>query len=261
MRGSERPLGPGRLVAASPLGPASLHGQASPLGRDSPLNQPRWLVVMARWPSPGRCKRRLAAGLGPGPDAAVRAAQIQARLLGHTLAVARAARAQLGLELVLAVDGLGARARRRWGQHLALGQPAPQGQGPGGLGLRMQRQWQRAFGAGAAQVVLIGTDLPDLAVADLVAAFGALDAGPLVLGPALDGGYWLIGLNRSGFHQAGPALTAGQPWGTDRVLNSCLEAARQRGLSAHLLRHQADLDRRADLAPWLEAHSPTRWLP
>ena len=216
---------------------------------------------MARWPSPGRCKRRLAAGLGPGPAAAVLAARIQARLLGHTLAVARAARALLGFELVLAVDGLGAGARRRWGRQLGAGPLTPRGQGPGGLGLRMQRQWQQAFGAGAEQVVLIGTDLPELAVADLVAAFGALDAGPLVLGPASDGGYWLIGLNRPGFQRAGPALMAGQPWGTDLVLNRCLEAARRRGLRAHLLRDQADLDRRPDLAPWLEAHSPTRLLP
>jgi len=210
------------------------------------------LVVLARWPAPGRCKRRLAAGLGP--TGAVLAARIQTRLLGHTLAVARAAGAELGFERVLAVDGLGPGARRRWGQQLGVAHLCDQG--PGGLGLRMQRQWQRAFGAGAEQVVLIGTDLPDLAGADLAAAFGALDAGPLVLGPALDGGYWLIGLNRGGFHQAGAALMAGQPWGTAAVLEGCLQAARQRGLAAQLLRCQSDLDRRVDLAPWLDCPSP-----
>jgi glycosyltransferase A (GT-A) superfamily protein (DUF2064 family) len=47
----------------------------------------------------------------------------------------------------------------------------------------MQRQWQQAFGAGAEQVVLIGTDLPDLAVADLVAAFGPSMPGPWCWGP------------------------------------------------------------------------------
>ena len=211
-------------------------------------------MVLARWPAPGRCKRRLAAGLGP--SGAVLAARIQARLLGHTLAVARAASSELGFELVLAVDGLGPAARRRWGQQLGVAHLGDQG--PGGLGVRMQRQWQRAFGAGAEQVVLIGTDLPDLAGADLAAAFGALEAGPLVLGPALDGGYWLIGLQRRGFQQAGAALMAGQPWGTDLVLAGCLAAARKRGLEASLLRHQADLDRRADLAPWLECPAPAR---
>ncbi len=213
-------------------------------------------MVLARWPAPGRCKRRLAAGLGP--HGAPLAARIQARLLAHTLAVARSAQARLGFALVLAVDGLGAGARRRWGQQ--LGGVQVRDQGPGSLGLRMQRQWQRAFGAGAQQVVLIGTDLPGLAGSDLVAAFGALDTGPLVLGPAGDGGYWLIGLQRRGFDQAGAALMAGQPWGTDRVLQGCLAAARGRGLAASLLRAQADLDRCTDLSPWLECPSRV-WVP
>ena len=65
----------------------------------------RTLVVMARWPASGRCKSRLAAELGPG-----RAATIQNRLMGHTLAVAREARGRLPFELVLAGSGLGRRA-------------------------------------------------------------------------------------------------------------------------------------------------------
>ena len=63
---------------------------------------------MARWPAPGRCKRRLARELG-----AARAAQIQARLTVHTLAAAREARQGHGLELVLAVEGLGGLAASR----------------------------------------------------------------------------------------------------------------------------------------------------
>ena len=240
-------MGPDRRQAPRRL------GMAGP--RVAPARGRRRLVVLARWPSPGRCKRRLAAGLGA--DGAVLAAGIQARLLQHTLAVARGTRHQQAVDLVLAVDGLGPGARRRWGQQLGVAHLCAQG--GGSLGLRMQRQWQRAFGAGAEQVVLVGTDLPDLAGTDLVAAFRALDTGPLVLGPALDGGYWLIGLNRSGFDLAGAALVAGQPWGTAAVLEGCLQAAKQRGLAAQLLRCQSDLDRRADLAPWLDCASPARW--
>ena len=69
----------------------------------------------------------------------------------------------------------------------------------------------------------------------------------------------MIGLNRSGFDLAGAALVAGQPWGTAAVLEGCLQAAKQRGLAAQLLRCQSDLDRRADLAPWLDSASPARW--
>jgi glycosyltransferase A (GT-A) superfamily protein (DUF2064 family) len=72
-----------------------------------------------------------------------------------------------------------------------------------------------------------------------------------VLGPASDGGYWLIGLNRSGFSGAGPWLMAGIPWGSDQVLASTLARAQRRQLSPALLRQLSDLDTRADLEPWL----------
>ena len=93
------------------------------------------LVVLARWPAPGRCKRRLASSLG-----AEAAARVQARLTGHTLAVARQLARQLGIELVLAVDGLAPRAARRLGDQLGVGRIVLQG--GGGLGVRMQRQFR-----------------------------------------------------------------------------------------------------------------------
>jgi rSAM/selenodomain-associated transferase 1 len=217
------------------------------------LNGPRrQLVVLARWPAVGRCKRRLAADL----HSARRAAAVQRQLTDHTLRTAAAACAATGAELLLAVEGLGPRGRRRWG--LALGRRGIAatlvGQGNGSLGCRMQRQWRLEFGAGAEQVVLIGSDLPALERADLERAFSALEQRPLVLGPASDGGYWLIGLNRDGFTGAGPSLMAGIPWGSDRVLAATLERAQRRQLSPALLRRLSDLDTRADLAPWLRRH-------
>lgn len=196
------------------------------------------LIVMARWPAPGRCKRRLAASLG-----AVAAARIQTRLTGHTLAVARAVRCQLGFELVLAVDGLAGRAARRWGE--TLGADRVRLQGAGGLGVRMQRQIQRAFRAGARRVVVIGSDLPQLDGGDLAAAFAALDTGAAVLGPARDGGYWLLGLR-----QPQPALMVGIAWGTPQVLAQTLAVMDRLGLEPALLAPRADLDWATDLHPW-----------
>ncbi len=196
------------------------------------------LVVMARWPAPGRCKRRLAASIGATP-----AARIQARLTGHTLAVARGLPAGLGVEVVLAVDGLAPSAARRWGRGLGIDRCLLQG--PGGLGLRMQRQFQRAAAEGAPAVVLIGSDLPALETGDLVAAFGALHSQPAVLGPARDGGYWLIGLRRPN-----PTLMGGIAWGTPRVLEQTLAAMAQAGLEPALLAWRGDLDRDGDLRPW-----------
>jgi len=214
------------------------------------LNGPRrQLVVLARWPAVGRCKRRLAADLASAPQAAA----IQRQLTDHTLRTAAAACEATGAELRLAVEGLGPRGRRRWGQALGRCSIAATlvGQGNGTLGCRMQRQWRLGFGAGAGQVVLIGSDLPALERTDLEQAFQALEQQPLVLGPANDGGYWLIGLNRDGFFRAGPWLMAGIPWGSDRVLAATLEGAQRRQLWPALLRQLGDLDTRADLEPWL----------
>ena len=198
----------------------------------------RQLIVMARWPAPGRCKRRLAQELG-----AARAAQIQARLTVHTLAAAREARQGHGLELVLAVEGLGSRAARRWGQ--AHGADRTVLQGRGALGLRMQRQFQRAAREGASQMVLIGSDLPQLEASDLSAAFTVLGQRRGVLGPALDCGYWLIGLRRPE-----PELLAGIDWGSALVLEQTVAAMARRGLEPELLSRRGDLDWARDLLPW-----------
>ncbi|MFO8238431.1 MAG: TIGR04282 family arsenosugar biosynthesis glycosyltransferase [Prochlorococcaceae cyanobacterium] len=202
------------------------------------MSSRRVLVVMARWPAPGRCKSRLAAGIGRG-----RAAAVQDRLGRHTCAVARRAQRRLGFELVLAVQGLGPRACKRWGT--ALGCDRAVGQGDGGLGLRLQRQLLAARRRGAEQVVLVGSDLPLLEATDLERAFQTLERAPLVLGPAADGGYWLIGLQGSW-----PALFSGIPWGSAEVLVHTRRAAARLGLEPAWLSCRHDLDRPADLASW-----------
>lgn len=193
---------------------------------------------MARWPAPGRCKRRLSVGIGRDS-----AARVQAALAGHAVAVARQAAGQLDLDVVLASSGIGARASDRWARQLGCDGALIQGRG--GLGLRLQRQVQRAFAAGVQRLVLIGSDLPDLHCRDLQEAFAALEEVPVVLGPAHDGGYWLIGLNRPC-----PALFCGVPWGGSTVLASTEALATARALGWRRLRPQADLDHPADLERW-----------
>jgi rSAM/selenodomain-associated transferase 1 len=209
----------------------------------------RQLVVLARWPAPGRCKRRLAASCGSSSQAAA----MQKRLSWHTLQSAAAAVNRADAQLVLAAAGLGPRALRRWA-HQLLPPPTPltlQRQVDGSLGCRMQRQLQRGFSAGCEQVVLIGSDLPTLDPTDLEEAFARLEHTPLVVGPASDGGYWLIGLNRSGFDRCGAALMSGIAWGSDQVLATTLARATDLQLPVALLREQSDLDRQSALEPWL----------
>ena len=145
--------------------------------------------------------------------------------------------------MVLAVEGLAPRAARRLGDQLGVGRIVLQG--GGGLGVRMQRQFQRAATERARRVVLIGSDLPQLERADLASAFAALDRQQAVLGPACDGGYWLIGLRRPE-----PALMEGIAWGSEQVLEQTLAALARRGLEPALLPWRRDLDRGEDLGPW-----------
>jgi rSAM/selenodomain-associated transferase 1 len=205
--------------------------------------------MFTRWPAPARCKRRLAAALGPE-----RAAAVQARLLHHGLAAARqAARLALlhghSIEVVLAVSGLGPRARGRWAATLPADRLVPQGEGS--LGVRLRRQVERARREAVGQLVLVGSDLPHLDGADLLAAFAALRHHPLVVGPALDGGYWLLGLSP---RLVAPRLFAGAAgpiaWGTGEVLGQTLAAAAAEGLTPVVLPERGDLDRVADLAAW-----------
>jgi uncharacterized protein len=199
----------------------------------------RLLILMARAPAPLRCKSRLAQG-GLGPR---RAATVQARLLAHTLVVLDQAAAQLGARSRLALAGAGARSGRR----LLSGASRTELvlQGGGGLGLRMQRQFALGFAQGQRAIVLVGSDLPQLSAADLQQAFAALLRVPLVLGPADDGGYWLIGLQRPA-----ASLFAGIDWGGPKVLDQTLAQAGRAGLPLCLLDHRCDLDRACDLVAW-----------
>lgn len=194
---------------------------------------------MARWPAPRRCKSRLAAG-GLGP---ARAARVQQRLLGHALAVLAQGTAAVDARGRLALAGAGPAAAARL---LPRGQPLEAvTQGPGGLGERMARQFMAGQRQGYRQIVLVGSDLPLLTAPDLQLAFDALGHAPCVLGPAADGGYWLVGLTR-----APSALFAGIDWGGDSVLQQTLARADQLGLAPVLLPQQNDLDTIVDLQAW-----------
>ncbi|MFZ4567151.1 MAG: TIGR04282 family arsenosugar biosynthesis glycosyltransferase [Prochlorococcaceae cyanobacterium] len=201
------------------------------------------LVVLARRPAPGRGKTRLRGRL-----AAEACARLQARLLEHTLAVAGAWAAETGgtVRLQLAAAGPRSCGRPPWRPW----RTRPQGRG--GLGLRLQRALVTARRHGDRAVLLIGADLPDLAVQDLLLAGELLQQRPLVLGPAADGGYWLLGVAGSvPTAMAGGRLFSGMPWGGDQVLATTRARAEALGLAVGLLRWARDLDRPADLMPWL----------
>ena len=193
-----------------------------------------YLLIFARQPELGRVKTRLAKGIG-----AVAALAVYKELLAHTRAVAEAVPATTTVWLSEAPR-----------PHLPDAWPTfPQhAQPPGDLGQRMQHAFAAAFAAGATRVVIVGTDCPGLTASHLTAAFAYLAAGAdLVLGPATDGGYYLLGMK-----QLHPALFQQKVWSTDSVLPGTLADAARLGLAVQLLPPLRDVDTVDDLAAWRE---------
>jgi rSAM/selenodomain-associated transferase 1 len=108
------------------------------------------------------------------------------------------------------------------------------------LGLRMQSAFDEAFEAGYSEVIIIGSDLPDLSTADLKAAFEQLSENEVVLGPAQDGGYYLLGLKKPN-----PYIFQNKAWGTDTVLSDTL--ADLKDFKTVLLPVRNDIDRYEDI--------------
>jgi rSAM/selenodomain-associated transferase 1 len=117
-------------------------------------------------------------------------------------------------------------------------------QGGGDLGMRMARAFQYLFASGnplPSRVILIGADLPTLTPGDLQAAFAELLQNDVVLGPATDGGYYLIGLRgpwRSEFGRLFEAI----PWSTDDVFSITQRLTRNLGLTCSCLGIREDID-------------------
>jgi rSAM/selenodomain-associated transferase 1 len=114
-------------------------------------------------------------------------------------------------------------------------------QGEGDLGLRMENAFAESFREGVRRVVVIGSDCPGVGTQDIERSWAKLASSDVVLGPALDGGYWLIGLNKPR-----PILFKDICWSTPHVLNETLDRARHNSLEVALLDERGDVDTEAD---------------
>ena len=111
------------------------------------------------------------------------------------------------------------------------------------LGERLERAFEDLLSSPGDRVVIVGSDCPGLSAALVRSAFAELTTHDVVLGPASDGGYWLVGLRKRA-----PALFRGMPWSTSGVLAHTLDRATRSELSVARLRMLDDLDTPADLA-------------
>lgn len=116
------------------------------------------------------------------------------------------------------------------------------------LGARMQQACVTLFAQGYQRVIIVGTDIPSLPLDHYKQALALLDSHDVVLGPAMDGGYYLIGLT-----QPRPELFANIAWSTDRVLAATQEKAASLNLKTALLPPWRDVDTIDDLHALIEA--------
>ncbi|MBW4693355.1 MAG: TIGR04282 family arsenosugar biosynthesis glycosyltransferase [Lyngbya sp. HA4199-MV5] len=194
------------------------------------------LIIFTRYPEPGKAKTRLIPALG-----AEAAADVHRQMTEFTLTQVKPLLGSRSLTVEVWFAGGDRIQMEAWlgsGLHY---QPQPDGN----LGDRMTQAFQSTFDSGVAAAVIIGTDCPELTEVLLEKAFQALQQTDVVLGPATDGGYYLIGLR-----QAIPDLFQAIAWSTDHVLQKTVAIAENLNLSLTLLPMLTDVDRPEDLPIW-----------
>ena len=191
------------------------------------------VIIFVKAPRPGFVKTRLAAAIGD------EAACDAYRQLAETILAKLTPLPHVELRFTPddAEEEMKSWLRKDW---------AARPQGEGDLGQRMLRAFAEANGS----AIIIGSDCPCLELSDLEAAAEALQTHDAVLGPAVDGGYWLIGLNLPC-----PALFEGIEWSTDVVLKTTMSKAELQGLSVCQLRVLSDVDTVEDWSGWRESNS------
>jgi len=190
------------------------------------------VVVFGREPAAGEVKTRLAAGIGGAA-----AARVYAITLEHTLEAAVESGAGVVLSLAAAPSS-------EWGLGIEC---TIEVQGTGDLGDRMVDAFDRRFSEGEERVIIIGSDCPLITPEHLQAAADALAENDVVLGPAVDGGYWLVAQRRPGVD-----LFSDIPWSSHDTLETTRRRLAGIGAAWTELEELRDVDTREDLEAALE---------
>lgn len=186
------------------------------------------LLVFVKYPEPGKVKTRLASTIGTEL-----AAQLYREFIRATFLLAQQIEAAARF-----VTFTPAEKEQDFREHF----PGPfqwfAQIDSADLGVRIHHAIRRVQQAGCSHVLTLGTDSPSLPADYLEQAVSALENYDLVLGPAADGGYYLIGLKSV----PPPELFTGIDWSTERVLHQTLKRAEQLQMSVHLLPSWYDVD-------------------
>ncbi len=199
------------------------------------------LIIFTRYPEAGKTKTRLIPVLGEQG-----AADLQRRMTEHLVSRIDKLTSSRSLTLEIRYEGGNETLMRSWLGDNFTYHPQP----PGDLGHRMCTVFDKAFRADAENVIIIGSDIPGISADIITEALDQLYRHDLVLGPARDGGYYLIGVKNGCWPKVNPILFENIAWGTDTVLSQTLSSADRMGLSHRQLEVLDDVDRPEDLDVW-----------
>ncbi len=183
------------------------------------------LIIFVRNPELGKVKTRLAATIGDQ-----KALDIYIRLLAHTRELA------LSCHCDKYVFASGPLPSTEWEGFYMEQQSA------GDLGNRMSHAFELLFRKAYEKVVIIGSDCLELSGNHLIQAFTELEHHDVVIGPANDGGYYLLAMKK---HHAG--IFSDKSWGTNSVFNQTVKTVNHLGLQMQRLENLNDIDEVKDL--------------
>ncbi|WP_152287056.1 TIGR04282 family arsenosugar biosynthesis glycosyltransferase [Flavicella marina] len=162
------------------------------------------LIIFTRNPELGKVKSRLAKSIGNE-----KALQIYKELLAHTRKISEHLDADKHLYYTNEISNSDAWDASIYEKKIQV---------TGDLGIKMGNAFESAFLLGYEKVIIIGSDIYDLTQSHIEYAFSCLDKTDTVIGPALDGGYYLLGLK-----MYIPSVFKNKNWGSDSVLKDTVE--------------------------------------
>ncbi len=195
-------------------------------------NSKHTLLIFVKYPEPGKVKTRLAKNIGKE-----RAAQTYSDMAKTVIHNVRSSE----YETIIFFDPLDRKSDvEGWLQINGRNLFPQKGKS---LGERMKNAFREAFSIGAKKAVIIGTDCVEISYGIISEAFHTLGKVDVVIGPAVDGGYYLLGLK-----EPTPEIFNDIHWSTSLVLNQTLKKLMGRRLEFKLLKTLKDIDTVADLS-------------
>lgn len=186
------------------------------------------IIVFAKNPEWGKVKTRLAATIGN--DKALEAYKL---LVKHTESVIESTNIPVAVYFTTHIDEQELFCFANGKKHIQIA---------GDLGAKMKQAFEEQFNAGHNKVVIVGTDCYELRKEHLIQAFEALNTNDVVIGPANDGGYYLLGMN-----SYIPALFDGIHWSTETVLDETITVMKKLNKQYTLLETLVDVDNEDEL--------------